>query len=715
MASLSVFHVDDDISFLQLTSDFLDRVDPEIELTTESNIDRAITHLESSLSTYDCIISDYEMGDKTGLDLLEVVRSIDREFPFILVTGKGSEEIASKAISAGVTDYIQKSYGVDKYTLLANRIRNITDSYRAERARVETERRLEILTEATFDAVWERSYPNGEIVWEQGFRALFGYEKEHAANETLTAWWKSHIHPDDREQVCTRLETTLKNGAETWECEYRFMRADGSYAVVIDRGYVRLDGETTKLIGSIDDITALRTAEADARRQHERMGDGYLAVTDAWEITQINSQASQILELSKEEVLNRNFWELFPDAIGTEFESKYRHCMTSHEHVEFEAYYPPFNAYYYIRCYRDDDGLSIYFQDVTQVVTQQQQLEEEHDLLVELFETSPIGIVVLDTDGHIVRSNSRGEEVLGVAEPGLTERTYNDTAWEIVDEDGNPIPDQELPFHVVRETGEPVFDYRHQVSRPDGTTVWISVNASPVLDDDGSVTAVVVTIEDISGEKRYTSILNDLHRSTRRMLRAETVAGAVTEGVIAGEQILGLELCGVFKYDAQTDLLTPIITTDRAAEIIGEYPRIPVSKGLVGRVFRTKEPEVHPDLKSVPERFNPKTPIRSEVLFPLGDYGVFVAGSTTVDDFDETKVSLIQVFCSNLAAAIETHRQDEALNKKEKTLEQQNDRLREFASVVSHDLRNPLAVAMGYLELIHTKEDAEHIDRIKTA
>lgn len=715
MSSLSVLHIDDDPSFLQLASNYLDRVDPDIELLVETDVARAIAQIESELSRYDCIISDYEMGDKTGLDLLKIVRSVDSEFPFILYTGKGSEEIASKAISAGVTDYLQKSHGRETYTLLANRVRNAVQTYRAEQTRTALETRLETLTEATFDAVWERSYIDGELLWERGLRSLFGYTEQRHSEQPLSAWWRSNIHTEDRDRVDTQLQQVLDDSGERWECEYRFKRADGSYATVIDRGYLRVDGETQRLIGSIDDISALRAAEADAKQRHERMADGYLFVTDQWKITEINSKGSQLLNTPEKDIIGHDFWEQFPDAIGTLFESKYRHCMISGEHVEFNAYYPPFDSYYHVRCYSDQRGLSIYFQDVSKSVSQQQRLREERNLLEELFETSPIGIIVLDRDGQIIRSNSRAGDILGVSELGMAERAYNDSVWKIVDEEGNTISDEELPFHVARETGTSVFDYRHQVTRSDGTAVWISVNASPLFADDGSVTSVVVTIEDISGEKRYTSILNDLHESTRNMLRAKTVTDAVTEGILAGEQILGLEICGVFRYDPLTELLTPIITTDRAADVIGEYPQIPVSEGLAGRVYRTGKPEVHSDLRDVSARYNPETNIRSEVLFPLGEYGVFVAGSTTVNAFDETRVSLVQVFCSNLTAAIETHRQDEALKEKEATLKQQNDRLSEFASVVSHDLRNPLSVASGYLQLVRAEQDSPHLGRIETA
>ncbi|MFC6772456.1 response regulator, partial [Halorubrum pallidum] len=81
----------------------------------------------------DCVVSDYNMPGIDGLELLEAVRSVEPGIPFVLFTGRGSEEIASEAVSAGVTDYLQKGIGRDRYEMLANSVENALDRRRAER------------------------------------------------------------------------------------------------------------------------------------------------------------------------------------------------------------------------------------------------------------------------------------------------------------------------------------------------------------------------------------------------------------------------------------------------------------------------------------------------------------------------------------------------------------------------------------------------------
>lgn len=103
----------------------------------------------------DCVVCDYDLGDGNGLGLLETVREVDPDRPFVLVTGKGDEAIASDAISRGVTDYIRKGRE-NEDELLATRVRTLVRAHRASQA-AERERRiktevLDVLRETTSES-----------------------------------------------------------------------------------------------------------------------------------------------------------------------------------------------------------------------------------------------------------------------------------------------------------------------------------------------------------------------------------------------------------------------------------------------------------------------------------------------------------------------------------------------------------------------------------
>jgi len=125
-----VLHVDDDPRLGELTRDHLERIDDRFEVATAASAVTALDHLDDE--RFDCVVSDYEMPNTNGLELLEIVRERYPDLPFILFTGKGSEAIASDAIAAGVTDYMQKELTADQYEVLANRVQNAVEQYRTQ-------------------------------------------------------------------------------------------------------------------------------------------------------------------------------------------------------------------------------------------------------------------------------------------------------------------------------------------------------------------------------------------------------------------------------------------------------------------------------------------------------------------------------------------------------------------------------------------------------
>ncbi len=138
---ITVLVVDNDPRAAELVAEMLERERDALVVESATSGPEALERLESR--PVDCIVSDYEMPELSGLELLERVRERDPELPFILFTGKGSEELASEAIAAGVTQYRQKAPGSEQYALLANQITNAVSQYRTKSALRESERRYE--------------------------------------------------------------------------------------------------------------------------------------------------------------------------------------------------------------------------------------------------------------------------------------------------------------------------------------------------------------------------------------------------------------------------------------------------------------------------------------------------------------------------------------------------------------------------------------------
>jgi CheY-like chemotaxis protein len=146
-----VLLVDDDPSLADLMANQLGDLREEFAITIETDPNDALEVIEAG--TVDCVVSDHHMPDMTGLELLRYVREMDPDLPFILFTARGSEEIASEAVSEGVTDYFRKRRGAEQWRILANRIENVAARYRAEEAVQRRESALRQLARTVIDSV----------------------------------------------------------------------------------------------------------------------------------------------------------------------------------------------------------------------------------------------------------------------------------------------------------------------------------------------------------------------------------------------------------------------------------------------------------------------------------------------------------------------------------------------------------------------------------
>jgi PAS domain S-box-containing protein len=121
----------------------------------------------------------------------------------------------------------------------------------------------QFVTEVTNDCLWEWDLQTKEMFWiDGGHKRVFGYQIVNAL--IPQSFWKNHLHPDDKIRVLDRLNKILTEGSDSiWEDEYRFQRADGSYAFVHDRAHIIYDADKVacRMIGATQDITVRKSAE----------------------------------------------------------------------------------------------------------------------------------------------------------------------------------------------------------------------------------------------------------------------------------------------------------------------------------------------------------------------------------------------------------------------------------------------------------------------
>lgn len=135
---------------------------------------------------------------------------------------------------------------------------DLTEQKRSQREIERSNERFLMVTEATEDIVWDYDIVTGVIWWGGNLRANFGHDlpDDRCTIDEWTEW----VHPDDRAAVMDSFEAALDGDASRWSSEYRFRRADGGYASVLDRACIIRDehGRAVRVVGAAIDLTERR-------------------------------------------------------------------------------------------------------------------------------------------------------------------------------------------------------------------------------------------------------------------------------------------------------------------------------------------------------------------------------------------------------------------------------------------------------------------------
>lgn len=143
--------------------------------------------------------------------------------------------------------------------------RDITDQKLFEEKLRQSNERYEFATRATAnEAIWDLDLKNHEITWSEVFTTLFGYS--NLKEDATLGFWEAQIHEEDRQRVTSGFNEFFKQTATpNWYCEYRFKKADESYAYIVDRGYMIFDNENKpiRVVGAMEDISERKKLEEE--------------------------------------------------------------------------------------------------------------------------------------------------------------------------------------------------------------------------------------------------------------------------------------------------------------------------------------------------------------------------------------------------------------------------------------------------------------------
>ncbi|MFP8954733.1 PAS domain S-box protein [Natrialbaceae archaeon A-arb3/5] len=320
--------------------------------------------------------------------------------------------------------------------------------------------------------------------------------------------------------------------------------------------------------------------------------------------------------------------------------------------------------------YDEDElhGYAMVARDLTERREREQRLRREHELIERILETSPVGIAVVNPDESIARANDRMAELLDLPADG--ESIYTTVQRPMYDANGEFLPIEERPVPRVFETGEPITDQEILVERANGQRQWLSINASPITDEQGTPENVVETATDVTD-------LKELAERRKRELQER-------EKELAAVQLA----TNLLETDDQPvdELLSEFVAI---LPQFFQYPERTAVRVSVGPDEATTDA-----YESLDRRISARASTVNGTPITIG-IGLHENGEFTATFSDEE-----QELIETLATLLRVH-----FDRREYIVELQesNERLEQFAYAASHDLQEPLRMVSSYLQLIEQR------------
>ncbi len=232
---------------------------------------------------------------------------------------------------------------------------------------------------------WEMDLSTGASIWSEEALRIYGLPADE--REQTYEKWLSFVHPDDLDYVNKVTSESLHQHAHSG-FYHRIVRQDGSVRQVFSQAQPEWDasGNPIGMYGIVHDVTDLKTAEAAALKTAEEkidilesIRDAFFAVDEQWTVTYWNKEAENFTQTAKEQIIGKCLWDVFPDSVGTWAYKRYVKAMTSKRVVHFEDYYEAMERWYESSAYPSENGLSVYFKDITM----KKQAETERTKMVE--------------------------------------------------------------------------------------------------------------------------------------------------------------------------------------------------------------------------------------------------------------------------------------------------------------------------------------------
>ncbi len=599
----------------------------------------------------DLVISDLLMPVMDGYTLLRYWKSDAalRRAPFIVYTATYTEEKDAKlARDLGADDFILKPSEPEDFLSRVNAvIARGTEPDGVRRPTAEAGEVLQVYSEALIRKLEEKSMQLEDANRRLGRSAM---QLEMAGRlARLGGWWyeagarhvqwsdevcRIHGEPEgtapeieraiayydeaDRPIIRAALERCFADGTP-WDSELTLHTRDGRRLIVRTIGQAVRDdnGRILRVQGAFQDVTELRREREERRALATRLQSTLESISDAvlmldreWRVVYVNREGERLLQRKREGLLGRVVWQEFPEAVGSQFETQYTVAATERRTVHFLEYFEPLLTWFEVTAYPTDDGIAVYFRDVTERRATERRVAQQAALL----DKARDAILVRTLDHRVTYWNSGAERLYGWT---AAEALGQDVAKLINDGSDEFL---EATRHVV-EHDEWTGTLR-QVAR-DGRRVTVECRWTLMRDDAGNPESVLAINSDVT-ERRE---LEQQFLRAQRLESIGTLAGGIAHDLnnVLAPVMLSLEMLKDLSGPEGEALVQNLSdSVRRGASLVRQV--LTFARGLDGKKERTDVRAIVREIEAVVRDTFPKN-IR--LVTDVADSPCCVSGDAT--------------------------------------------------------------------------------------
>lgn len=426
---------------------------------------------------------------------------------------------------------------------------------------------LENATKLSRVGVWEVDLIKDNEYWSSMTKSIHevpvGYEPDVV---TSMEFYKKG---SSRDLIAEKFNEARNQGTP-WDVEVEIVTAKGNERWVRNIGNAEfMDGKCVRLYGSFQDIHEQKTAKLELEKTFterntilESIGDAFFALDSNWVVTYWNKQAEILLGMPRENVLGKNLWEVYPDAVQLPFYDHYRRAVATGENVHFDDYYPTTNQWFEVSAYPSEYGLSVYFKDVSIRKEAEEAIRQTNERFEKVTEATNDAIWDWDIENDALYRSHNFDKLFGTnAERKISSKDF----WKKYF-DPKDIQD------IINNINKAIYDkdtthweMEYGIIRENGSYAYVLDRGIIIRDASGKAIRMIGAMTDITYRKEHEDSLKQFNEQLENQARELAISNQELEQ---------------FAYVASHDLQEPLrMVTSFLTQLEKKYDSVLDEKG----------------------------------------------------------------------------------------------------------------------------------------